>query len=142
MGQTDERKLPADDGSIPLAGIDVDVGDLASFRSLLHRELVLNLGPAGRRIITEHATGPGFGWNTVSSELRALHEAYAYALQVSCHNMAHYLQRAEVLIDAIHEVMEKYQQSDLSADDLIAAMTDHIKATSSWDPSQPRGMSW
>lgn len=147
VGQTDD-KLPFDDIQPHLAGIQVDVDDLASFGSLLSRELTLNLGPAARKVIGEHVHGPGFGWNTVSEQLAATHNAYAYALQVSCHNMSEYIRRAEVLIQVIEDAKEKYRRGDFTADDLFQMITDDVKAVnaqhimnSSWDPDLPHGMS-
>jgi hypothetical protein len=147
VGLTDD-KLPVDDAQPQLVGIRVDVDDLASFGSLLNRELTLNLGPAARKVIGEHGHGPGFGWNSVSAQLAATHNAYAYALQVSCHNMSEYIRGAEVLIQVIEDAKEMYRRGDLTADDmfrLIGADMDafdkHQVVNSSWDPDQPHGMS-
>ena len=147
MGQTDHQ-LPVDDASAQLVGIRVDVDDLASFASLLNRELTLNLGPAARKVIGEHLHGPGFGWNTVSEQVATTHSAYAYALQVSCHNMSEYIRRAEALIDCMTQAMHRYRDSDFTADDVVTAISNSllkVKANavvnSSWDPSQPHGMS-
>jgi hypothetical protein len=146
VGQTDD-KLPIDDAPPQLVGIRVDVDDLASFASLLNRELTLNLGPGARKVIGEHVHGPGFGWNTVSEQVAATHSAYAYALEVSCHNMSQYIRWSEILIQAIAEAHSAYRHSDMSADQMfklisdgIAAVDKHRVVNSSWDPDQPHGM--
>src|SRR5262249_62391887 len=127
VGQTDD-KLPVDDPQPQSVGIQVDVDDLASFGSLLNRELTLNLGPAARKVIGEHVHGPGFGWNTVSEQLAATHNAYAYALQVSCHNMSQYIRWAEILIQAIAEAHAAYRHSDMSADQMFKLISDGVTA--------------
>jgi hypothetical protein len=147
VGETDD-KLPIDDVQPHLVGIQVDVDDLASFGSLLNRELTLNLGPAARKVISEHVHGPGFGWNTVSEQLAATHNAYAYALQVSCHNMSEYIRRAEVLIQVIEVAKQTYLRGDFKAEDMFRLLSGGLDAVdkrqivnSSWDPNEPHGMS-
>jgi hypothetical protein len=109
-------------------GIQVDVTDLAAFRAFLDRELSQNLSPAAQGIIREHSLGPGFGANSVSMQVLALHDQYARTLQISTLNMATYVRKAEALIDAMKDVMSNYQDSDLTADILQKAIKDSMMA--------------
>ncbi len=140
MGRIAGGGLPEDEPS-PVAGIVVDVDDLGSFRELLSRELLHNLGPAGRKVIAEHTHGPGFGWETISEQVRAIRERYAQALTTSINNMSVYIRFAEALIDGITEIQRNYESTELDAQTLTAILMSKIRPTTNWDPNAPRGMS-
>jgi hypothetical protein len=143
MVQTDDRLSDDNDGQPALVGIQVDVDDLASFRSFLHRELTQNLSPAAQSVIREHSLGPGFGYNSVSMQVQATQDQYATALKISTLNMAKYVHLAEALISAMQDVMSSYRDSDLKAKDLTDKINERLTAVNLRDdPSNPKGMSW
>ena len=141
MVRTDDRLT--DDGQPTLVGIQVDVDDLASFRSFLDHELTQNLSPAAHSVIREHSLGPGFGLNSVSMQVQSTQDQYATALKISTLNMARYVHLAEALISAMQDVMSSYRDSDLKAQDLTDAISKRLIAvTLRDDRSGPKGMSW
>jgi hypothetical protein len=143
MGQTDDRLSGANESPPALVGIQVDVDDLASFRSFLERELTQNLSPAAQSVIREHSLGPGFGWNSVSMQVQATHDQYATALKISTLNMAKYVHLAEALVSAMQDVMSGYRDSDFNAKDLTDRITSRLIAVNLRDdPDNPKGMSW
>jgi hypothetical protein len=102
--------------------IQVNVDGLASFRTMLNLELQQNLQPGAQRIIGTQQAGPGFGRATASAAVQFAHDQYADALTTSAGNLATYVQTAQVLIDTIHDVIENYNETDLTADALSLAI--------------------
>jgi hypothetical protein len=108
--------------------IQVNVDGLASFRAMLNRELQQNLRPGAQRIIGTQEAGPGFGRATASLAVQDAHGLYADALSTSTGNLATYVQIAQALIDVIHDVIQNYSESDLTADILNKAIAARMSA--------------
>jgi hypothetical protein len=102
-----------------LTGIEVDVDGLAAFRSLLHLELEKNLRPGAQRIINDQMTGLGFGVSSASAAVNYAQDLYLDALSTSMNNLTMYTRIAQVLLDAIHDIIANYSESDLSGEDLL-----------------------
>jgi hypothetical protein len=110
-------------GGTATSSIQVNVDGLASFRTMLNLELQQNLQPGAHRIIGTQQAGPGFGRNTASDAVQFAHDRYADALTTSTGNLATYVQIAQALVDAIHDVIENYNETDLTADVLNTALS-------------------
>lgn len=111
-----------------LTGIQVDVDGLAAFRSLLHLELERNLRPGAHRIINNHSAGLGFGLGSSSAAVNHAQDLYLDALNTSTNNLTMYLRIAQVLIDAVHDIITHYSESDLSGEDLLLNVNARMKA--------------
>jgi hypothetical protein len=111
-----------------LTGIQVDVDGLAAFRSMLHLELERNLRPGAQRIINDQMGGYGFGVNSASASVSYAQDVYLDALSASTNNLTMYIRIAQVLIDEIHDVVTRYGEADLSADDLVTRVGTRLSA--------------
>jgi hypothetical protein len=110
----DDREAPQPTPT-PLPRLDVHVDGLKDFRAFLVRELDTNLKPTAQGISNDHSMGARFGLLSQSLHVRAARERYDASLRASTNNLAEYVMVAEVLIAAIHEVVAKYTDADLSA---------------------------
>ena len=111
-----------------LTGIQVDVDGLAAFRTMLHLELEKNLRPGAQRIINDQMAGYGFGVNSESAAVNYAQGLYVDALSASTNNLRMYMRIAQVLVDAINEIIDRYTESDLSGEDLLNMVSARLKA--------------
>lgn len=109
-------------------GVHVDVDGLAAFRAMLHLELTQNLQPGAQRIIRDQRLGCGFGQGSASASVIYAQAVYNAALDTSAKNLELYVRTAQVLIDAIHDVIERYNQSDLTMGLLRDAINERMDA--------------
>jgi hypothetical protein len=115
------RALGRPDGTIV-----VDVDDLSSFRALVDRELNQLLRPSAAKVEQEHSFGPGFGQGTISNDVVQVQARYQYALLAAINNMRAYERVATAVVTAIEQVMQNYNESDLTAHDLITAINTQL----------------
>jgi hypothetical protein len=98
-----------------LSPVEVDLGGLDDFRTLVSRELDGNLRPATHGITADHRRGVGFGDQNVGSAIQAARARYSETLATATANMTAYVESAEVLIEAIRRVSRNYRDVDLSS---------------------------
>jgi hypothetical protein len=72
--------------NLNLTHVDVDLNGLTDFRSLLQRELHINLRPVADGIIANHGVGVMFGDRTPGQGMYAARERYREALVASTQN--------------------------------------------------------
>jgi hypothetical protein len=115
---------PDEDGSEPLLdlhSINVDLGGLEDFATLLQGEVDGNLRPYSDEIIREHSDGVTFGARSPSSEVQAARTAYHDCLTRAYEALQSYVHMSEVLLTAAHKVAETYANADQLS---TARMTD------------------
>jgi hypothetical protein len=72
--------------------------------------------------------GYGFGVNSASASVSYAQDLYLDALSASTNNLTMYMRIAQVLIDEIHDIIDHYTESDLSADDLVKKVGARLNA--------------
>lgn len=112
MGNQDDAAARS---GFALTAIQVDIDGLADFRSLLSRELDANLRPGSHEILNQHLMGPRFGVGNPGIGTTAARERYTELLKASTENLGAYVRIADVLIDALGDVVERFRGADGAA---------------------------
>jgi hypothetical protein len=106
----------------------VEIDGLDTMRGLLGRELDTNLRPGLHRICSDHDRGVGFAPATQSAQVDQTQYDYSLALAAATENLHTYVTFAQVLIDAIYTVIERYGNTEASADQMMRLLQDRIAA--------------
>jgi hypothetical protein len=106
----------------------VDVDGLGTMRGLLGRELDANLRPGQHRICSDHDRGVGFAPATRSGQVDQTQYDYSLALAAATDNLRTYVKFVQVLIDAIHTVVQRYGNTEASSEQMMTLLQDRITA--------------
>jgi hypothetical protein len=128
MGESNDPTTPLPD--LNLVPVDVHIDGLDDFRAFLGRELDANLRPGVTTILADHILGVQFGVNIAGTGIQSARSRYHESLQAAATNLSTYVQVAEVLVETLHRVVDKYRESDLSSAAIfteLATTTDEMK---------------
>jgi hypothetical protein len=121
------------DGGTPVE-VKVDLDGLGGFKTFLSKELQLNIEPIGNQIIAGHNLGIGFGPNYQSEQVSMAQLKYSEQVSQSSDNMQKYIQFVQVLVETIQLVIEKYIDSDMTADDMMNIIQNKLNAAEAPNP--------
>jgi hypothetical protein len=114
--------------------VSVNLDGLSTFRTFLSQELQHTLEPTGTKVIDGHNLGIGFGPTTRSMQVSMAQLTYSEQLSTSCDNMTRYIQFVQVLIDSIQLIIDRYADSDMTADDMMNLLQAKLNLAEAPDP--------